>query len=60
MRTHLAATSMADTLTWTLPDGRDVLLNLSYASETDEMPEAATRVVAGMLDAFWNELLELE
>lgn len=60
MKDRIAATSMADTLTWTLPDGRDVLLNLSYASEADEMPEGATRVVAGMLDAFWNELLELE
>lgn len=60
MQNRTAAMSMADTLTWTLPDGRDVLLNLSYAAETDELPETATRVVAGMLDAFWNELLELE
>lgn len=50
----------ADWVTWTLPDGRDVLLNLSYASAADELPEAATRVVVGMLDVFWNELMELE
>lgn len=60
MQNRTAATSMADTLSWTLPDGRNVLLNLSYASEADELPEAATRVVAGMLAAFWNELMELE
>jgi hypothetical protein len=60
MQNRTAAMSMADTLTWTLPDGRDVLLNLSYASQADELPDAATRVVAGMLDAFWNELMELE
>lgn len=60
MRTQPPATSPADTLTWSLTDGRDVLLNLSYTSEADELPEAATRVVANMLDAFWNELLELE
>lgn len=60
MQNRIAAGNLADTLTWTLPDGRDVLLNLTYAAEADGLPEAATRVVTGMLDAFWNELLELE
>lgn len=60
MKDRTAAMSMADTLTWTLPEGRDVLLNLSYASADDDLPEAASRVVASMLDAFWNELIEME
>ena len=60
MRTEASAKEWADTLIWTLPDGRTVLLNLSYSSEADELPETATRVVAGMLDAFWDELLEEE
>ena len=60
MQNRNAATSMADTLTWDLPDGRSVLLTLSYAQAADEMPETATRVVASMLDAFWDDLLELE
>lgn len=60
MRTQPPANSMADTLTWTLPDGRVVLLNLSYASDVDDLPETATRVIAGMLDALWSELMESE
>jgi len=60
MQNRIAAGNLADVLTWTLPDGRDVLLNLTYAAEVDDLPEAATSVVVGMFDAFWNELLELE
>lgn len=60
MKDLFSATSLADTLTLTLSDGRDVLLNLSYSATDDEISEAVTRVVANMLDVFWLELLEQE
>lgn len=60
MKDHLAAATMADTLIWALPDGRDVLLNLTYAAAEDDLPEAAIGVASTMLETIWNELMEQE
>lgn len=51
---------LAEKLSFDLPKGKDVSITVTYQPEGGKQQEMLGNLIGEMLDAFWNELSELE